>query len=208
MSAEPGPCLVGLTGGLASGKSTVAELFRQKGIPVRDADRIVHELYAPEGEGAHRVRGLFGPSMLDASGGVDRRELAARIMGDREAKSALEETIHPLVRQEIASWAAEEDAPILLVEAALLIETGSAAAYDVLLAVVCGSSEQRRRAIARGMAPEQADAILDMQVSDAIRKQAADLIIDNSGTRQELPASVDAARQRLVELCREKREIC
>jgi len=204
MSVETNACLVGLTGGLASGKSTVANIFRRRNIPVRDADRIVHDLYQAGQEGARRVGELFGESMLDEVGAVNRPALATRILADREAQQKLEEAIHPLVRREIHLWAAGEERPVLIVEAALLIETGAAASYDLIIAVVCGRAEQRRRAIARGLAPEQVDAILDLQVSDEVRRSSADLLIDNSGAPDRLPKAVDALWEKIVRSCLEK----
>lgn len=207
MPAEKPPCLVGLTGGLASGKSSVAEIFRKRNIPIRDADGIVHRLYEAGQAGSRLVRELFGDSMFDESGAVNRRALATRIMRDEEAKTALEEAIHPLVRGEISNWARKESAPILVVEAALLIETGAASNYDLLIAVLCGRKEQRRRAIARGMPPEQVDAILDLQTTEEIRRRSADVIIDNSGKPEELAGAVDRAWTEVLGLCREIRGV-
>ncbi len=204
MTAENHPCLVGLTGGLASGKSTVARMLSESNIPIRDADGIVHQLYDAGQAGSRLVRELFGDSMLDEGGAVDRRALAARIMGDQEAKATLEEAIHPLVRGEISDWARRESAPILVVEAALLIETGAASTYDFLIAVLCGRKEQRRRAIARGMSPELVDTILDLQTTDEIRRRSAEVIIDNSGKPEELAGAVNRAWTEVLELCREK----
>lgn len=201
MVAKGTSCLVGLTGGLASGKSTVAGLLSAQGIPVRDADRIVHDLYSPGGAGALFVAQRFGREMIDEGGAVDRKALAAVISMDEGARKELESAIHPLVREEIAEWVARQDSAIVVVEAALLIETGSAAGYDVLVGVCCGREEQRRRAKARGMALAQVDAILGLQVSDEIRRARADVIIENSGPREDLPAEAARAWDEVCRRC-------
>jgi len=206
-SADPAdrPCLVGLTGGLASGKSTVAGLLRKRGIPVRDADVIVSELYRPGGGGSRVVREIFGESFLDDSGAVNRNALVRRIFSDPEAKSRLEEAVHGLVRKEIAGWLAGLETPIAVVEAALLVETGGAGNYDLLLVVFCGREEQRKRALARGMSPERADALLGHQLGDEARKAAADVLIDNSGSAEDLKLRVDEAWARVESLCEQLR---
>ena len=146
------PCTVGLTGGLASGKSTVAEILESLGAEVFDCDRYVHELYRPGGAGAKDVAYLFGGSVLDGDGGVDRDALAAAVLGDRGKRMRLEGAIHPLVRDGVQRWL-ETLGPrsCAVIEAALLVETGSWRSYD-LLAVVSGMVDGVRHVHERPLA--------------------------------------------------------
>ena len=98
------PCLVGLTGGLASGKSAVARLLETRGVPVLDADREVHRLYRPGAAGATVVARLFGDGVLAADGGVDRAALARQVFADVEALARLNAAVHPLVRAAVEDW--------------------------------------------------------------------------------------------------------
>ena len=195
------PCLVGLTGGLASGKSTVAQLLAARGVPVFDADAGVHSLYRPGQPGADEVARLFGEEALDASGGVDREALAVRVLEDEEARTALEAAIHPLVRVAIGSWLDSVDAPIAVIEAALLVETGSWRGYDVLAVVWCETDQQLNRAITRGMAEDSAKRFLTAQLPIDEKTRLADVVVDNRGDREALALEVDRAWSDILRLC-------
>jgi len=203
---KPEPCRVGLTGGLASGKSTVARIIRGFGVPVRDADAVVHELYRTGRPGAVAATELFGPGILDASGAVDRRILAGRIFDDDGLRHAFEERIHPLVRKEISRWIAAQDTPIVVIEAALMIESGSAESYDVVVLVDCEIQQQRLRAAARGMNAAQIDATITSQATPEVRRKSVDIRIDNTGPREELPEKVRRAWKEITELCARARK--
>jgi len=177
---------VGLTGGLASGKSTVAEMLRERGIPVLDADAVVHELYAVGGPGVAPVVDLFGEDVLGADGSVNRRALANRVLGDTETLEHLNRAIHPLVREEIEGWLEAVDEPIAVVEAALLVETGSYKSYDLLMVVWCNPKQQLERAFHRGVSPLQARALLSAQAPIDEKIALADVVVDNSGTLKQL----------------------
>ncbi len=199
------PCAVGLTGGLASGKSSVAAVLARWGVPVFDADRAVHRLYRPGEAGALAVAALFGPGVLDADGGVDRLELARTVLEDEDALGRLNQTIHPLVREEIDGWVQGVEAPIAVVEAALLVETGAASRYDVLVVVACSPQQQLERAIARGVPKDRALSILAAQAPMETKTAAADVVIDNAGAVEDLEAEVARAWQRVIELCCQRR---
>jgi dephospho-CoA kinase len=184
---------VGLTGGLASGKSTVAGMLRERGIPVLDADAVVHGLYAAGGAGVVPVADLFGDDVLKADRSVDRRALAARVLGDAEALKRLNRTIHPLVREEIERWLEAIEEPIAVVEAALLVETGSYTAYNLLMVVWCNPKQQLERAFLRGVSPLQARALLGAQAPIDEKTALADVVVDNSGTPEDLKAEVERA---------------
>jgi len=176
---------VGLTGGLAGGKSTVAEWLRDAGFEVIDADRLVAELYQPAGEGAAAVRGLFGPEMLDASGAVDHHRLAERVFSDAAARARLEAAIHPLVRKLFVERTASLTGVVVL-EATLLIEAGYKPGFDLVVSVEAPCEVRLERAVARGMKAETARARLLAQGDGDKRREAAHRIIDNSGGLEHL----------------------
>ncbi len=194
-------CTVGLTGGLASGKSSVAGVLAGWGVPVFDADRAVHRLYGPGEGGALAVAALFGSGVLDPDGRVDRVALARTVLEDEEALDRLNRTIHPLVRDEIDLWLQELDTPIAVVEAALLVETGAASRYDVLVVVACTPQQQLERAVARGVPEDRAVSILAAQAPMRVKCDAANVLIDNSGDLEDLEAEVDRAWLKVLALC-------
>src|SRR5215470_13019548 len=139
---------VGLTGGLASGKSTVAAVFRELGAAVFDADVIVRDLYKPGSTGAKAARELFGDGVLDAKGGVDRGRVALIVFQDASKRKALEDRLHPLVREEIGQRfaAAEKRGAIVAVaEASQLLESKTEDCYDKVLVVTAPEGERVKR---------------------------------------------------------------
>jgi dephospho-CoA kinase len=199
------PCLVGLTGGLASGKSTAARLLAARGVPVRDADLEVHRLYRPGAAGAAAVAQLFGREMLAADSSVDRAALGQRVFADPAALARLNAAVHPLVGEAIAGWlgglGGVDPPPVAVVEAALLVGSEARAAYDVLVVVWCRADQQLERAVARGMSEEQARAVLAAQLPIDAMREAADVVIDNSGPLAALAAEVDRAWREVLERC-------
>ena len=194
--------MVGLTGGLASGKSTTAKILAARGVPVFDADDAVHELYRRGGEGAAAVAELFGQEMLDAMGDVDREALAARVLGNSRARLRLETAIHPLVRHLIAEWLESLNTePVAVVEAALLVETGSYRDYDVLMVVWCRQNQQLDRAVARGLPAERARGLIDAQLPLDEKKEVADVVVDNRGDLEYFAQEVDRAWTQVLNLC-------
>jgi dephospho-CoA kinase len=187
---------VGLTGGLASGKSTIAEGLEKRGIPVRDADRMVHELYAPGAPGARAVAAAFGPGFLSPDGSVDRRTLSTHVFHDRAALSRLNDLIHPLVRDEQSRWfasLAEKGEPLGVIEATLLVETGGRERFDVLVAVSAPAEMRLKRAIKRSgeIDPNEFVKRMTAQFSDAAREEVSDIVVRTDGTREELEEKID-----------------
>jgi dephospho-CoA kinase len=187
---------VGLTGGLASGKSTIAEGLGRRGIPVRDADHMVHELYAPGGAGARAVAKAFGREFLAADGSVDRRKLSLHVFHEPAALAKLNALIHPLVRDAEARWfdeLAKKGEPIGVVEATLLVETGGRARFDVLVAVSAPADVRLKRAIKRSGETDPNEFVKRMsaQFSDAAREEVSDIVIRTDGTREELEEKID-----------------
>jgi dephospho-CoA kinase len=181
---------VGLTGGLASGKSTVSGWLRDAGFEVVDADRLVAELYQPGGEGAAAVRDLLGDGMLDERGAVDHAKVAARVFSDPAARAGLEAAVHPLVRQRFVEIAARAQGVVVL-EATLLVEAGYGPGFDLLVTVEAPCELRLERAVARGMNPDSARARLLAQGDGDQRREAAHRLIDNSGDEQHLRRQVD-----------------
>ena len=188
------PLLVGLTGGLASGKSTVARLLADRGCLVVDADDVVAWLYESGRPGARAVGELFGAEYLDTAGSVDRGRLAELAFADDAARRRLEEAIHPLVRErfeELAATGAAEGAGIVVLEATLLVEAGFAEDFDVVVTVEAPEAVRRARAVARGLSEEQAQERLDAQGAGDRRRAAADVVVDNGAGLDDLERRVD-----------------
>jgi dephospho-CoA kinase len=185
---------VGLTGGIASGKSTVAEWLREAGFQVVDADRLVAELYRPGGAGVEVARRLFGDAVVTAAGGVDHAALAARVFSDPAARRALEEAIHPLVRrrfEEIAA-AAATSAGVVVLEATLLVEAGYGPGFDLIVTVEADSEVRVRRAVARGLNEGAARARLAAQGDGARRREGANRVLHNDSSSEDLRRQVEA----------------
>ena len=195
-------CTVGLTGGLATGKSTVARLLAARGVPVFDADAAVHGLYEPGRAGAVAVAKLFGEAALDAEGGVSRATLSEMVLGNTSARLRLEGAIHPLVREAVLEWLELiSDRPVAVVEASLLAETGSHRDYDVLMVVWCEQHQQLQRALARGVPAERARGLISAQLPMAEKRELADILVDNRGDFEDLGNEVDRAWSQVHRLC-------
>jgi dephospho-CoA kinase len=182
---------VGLTGGLASGKSTVAALFRDLGAFHVDADAIAHLLLAPGGRAHAEVAARFGPRVVAPDGSIDRKALGALVFGDARALADLNALVHPKVRDEIARRLAQQaesidPAPIAIVDAALLVEVGFRDDLDALVVVACRPETQLARAIARGGLTEaEARARIAAQAPLDAKLAVADYVIDNDGRLEE-----------------------
>jgi dephospho-CoA kinase len=180
------PLRIALTGGIASGKSTVAGLFGALGVPVIDTDQIAREVVEPGTPGLAAVVARFGPQVLGDDGRLDRRALRERIFSDADARRDLEALLHPLIRARVAALSAAAGGDYQLIVVPLLVETGSQAQYDRVLVVDCEPQLQRARLLVRDAAtPAQADAILAAQASREARLAVAHDVIRNDGA---LPA--------------------
>ena len=168
---------LGLTGSIGMGKSTTAQMFRDLGIPVWDADAAVHRLYAPNGAAVAAIATAF-PGTL-SNGAVDRAALKAQLAADPGGFARLESIVHPLVAQDRADFAARhQDAPIIVFDIPLLFETGGDAGMDGIAVVSASPDTQRQRVLARpGMTPADFAMILDRQMPDADKRKRADWII-------------------------------
>ncbi len=171
---------VGLTGSIAMGKSTTADMFRRLGHPVFDADTVVHDLYQPGGGAVAAVASLFPDAVVD--GAVDRDRLGAIVLSDKAALSRLEAAVHPLVRREQREFlhaAEQQGAPFVILDIPLLFETGQTETVDVIVVVSAPQDVQRQRALERpGMTGDKLDDILVRQTPDAKKRAAADYVVD------------------------------
>lgn len=185
---------IGLTGGIASGKSTVAELLAAKGAVIIDADAIVRRLQEPGGAALAGIVAEFGDGMLTAEAALDRAALGALVFADQSARERLNAVVHPLVRQEAARLMAQAPAGSTLVEdIPLLVETGQAGRFDRVLVVQAPREERIRRMVTdRGMTPDDAEARMEAQATDAERAAVASDVLTNDAGVEQLSAQVDA----------------
>jgi dephospho-CoA kinase len=187
---------VGLTGGIASGKSTIARMFAERGCVVVDADRVVADLYRPGRAGHTAIVREYGDEVLTADGEVDRARLSAIAFRDQASSAKLNALIHPIVIAEQARLAAEAEAAtdgdvIFVVEATLLIESGGRARFDRIVVVDLPPEDQVARAVTRGMSKEEARRRMAHQMERSARLAHADYVIDNRGGRAEAAREVE-----------------
>jgi dephospho-CoA kinase len=193
--------LVGLSGGIGSGKSTVARRFAEHGAVIIDSDVLAREVVAPGTEGLAEIVSHFGGDVLDDHGALDRALLARRAFADDDARAALNAIVHPRVAARTAELtaAAPQDA-IVVHDIPLLVEAGYAANYHLVVIVDAPAEERVRRLVARGMQESDARARIRSQASDRQRRQAADVWLDNGASVADLTARVDGLwNDRLVE---------
>ena len=174
--------LLGLTGSIGMGKSTTAQLFREAGVPVYDADAAVHGLYAPGGAAVGPVGSAFPGAVRD--GAIDRDALSRLVLGNPEAMRQLEQIVHPLVRSVQVAFLEQHRAagtPIVVLDVPLLYEGGGERFCDAVVVVSAPLSVQRARVLARpGMTPERLDQILARQMPDAEKRKRADFVISTA----------------------------
>lgn len=194
--------VVGLTGGIGSGKSTVADCFARRGVPVIDTDLIARQLTAPGGAALDAIRAAFGEAVMQADGTLDRAALRRRVFADSAARHALEAILHPSIREAVEQTLATLSAPYAIVVIPLLVETGGYRdLLDRVLVVDCPQALQIERVTARnGFALDEVQAILAAQAGRAERLQAADDVIDNTAAPEDLDDEVDALHRRYLAL--------
>jgi dephospho-CoA kinase len=189
---------VGLTGGVGSGKSTVSALLAERGAVIIDADAIAREVVEPGTPGFDAVVAQFGESVVGPDGRLDRPALAAIVFRDEARRAELNAIVHPLVGQRTAELMA--DAPegaIVVYDVPLLVESELAAGFDIVVVVEAGVDTRLARLEQRGMAVADARERMAVQSTDEQRRAAADELIRNDGSREELEAQVDALWERL-----------
>ena len=191
---------VGLTGGVASGKSTVAALLRELGAVVVDSDVLAREVVEPGTPGLAAVVEAFGPEVLTADGALDRPALGAVVFGDEAARRRLEAILHPLIRARAAELeAAAPEGTVVVHDIPLLVETGQADRFDAVLVVDVPVETQVGRMVRdRGMTREDALARVAAQASREHRLAAATYVVENTGTREDLRERVTEVFEQLV----------
>jgi len=184
--------ILGLTGSIGMGKSTVAQMFADRGIPVFDADAAVHRLQAADGRLVPAIEALFPGTT--GPGGVDRAKLGARVLDDTPALRRLEALVHPAVAEERTAFLAEHSGAALIVfDIPLLFETGGETRVDKVAVVSAPPEIQRARVLDRaGMSVTRFEAILARQTPDAEKRARADFIIPTGGSLDETRRAVDA----------------
>ena len=185
--------VVGLTGGIGSGKSAVADLFAARGIAVIDTDAIAHELTAPGGEAMPAIRDTFGAAVATPDGALDRAAMRNIVFADPPARKRLEAILHPLIRSESERRLASADSPYAILMVPLLVESGDyRKRVDRVAVVDCREETQIARVMRRnGLTRPEVERILAAQASRAQRLEAADDVIDNDGSLDELGPRIE-----------------
>ena len=193
--------VIGLTGGIASGKSLVSQQLIELGAVVIDADKLGHETYRKGTETYRAVVEAFGPDVVGPDGEIDRRALGAKVFGDPEARRRLEEIVWPAIRRLAAERLAglrEQSMPVVVLDAAVLIEANWLDLVDEVWLVEASPETVRQRLNARnGLTPEQADARIGAQLANEQRRPYAQVVIENDGSLDELRSAVDEAWNKL-----------
>jgi dephospho-CoA kinase len=193
--------VIGLTGSIGMGKSTVAKMFAEEGAPSFNSDAAVHELYAQGGAAVAPVEAAF-PGVT-REGAIDRAALSAKVVGNEAAIAQLEKIVHPLVRQAQTNFLAAQRAAgvkAVVLDIPLLFETGAADKFDKVVVVSAPADVQRERVLSRpGMTVEKFEELLARQTPDAEKRARADFVIDTGGsfeaTRAQVRAVLDALRE-------------
>ena len=194
---------IGLTGGIACGKSTVANLFAALGVPIIDTDLLAREVVAPGSPLLAQVAAHFGPGVLDQDGSLDRRELRARVFADPAERRWLEELTHPAIRALTEERCNATAGPYSIVAIPLLVETDGAGRFDRVLVVDCDPALQLARLTARdGSTREQAERMLAAQAPRAARLAVADDVVNNDGDIAALRDQVEKLHRQYVAAAR------
>ena len=185
--------VVGLTGGMGSGKSAVGRLFEERGIAVIDTDAIAHQLTTPGGAAMPAIRAIFGDAVATADGALDRAAMRAIVFADPPARKRLEGILHPMIREESERRRAGADSPYAILMVPLLVESGSyRERVDRVAVVDCDVETQIARVMQRnGLARAEVERILAAQATRAQRLEAADDVIDNDGSLADLEPQIE-----------------
>jgi dephospho-CoA kinase len=188
------PYRIGLTGNIATGKSTVARMLSDLGAERIDADRVAHEMMAPGGPAYDAVIEDFGREVVADDGTIDRQALGAIVFNDAQALARLEADVHPPTIAEVNRRIARSDAPVVVVEAIKLLESGMAEHYNAIWVTMCSRDEQIERLMAdRGLSRSEAERRVDVQPPPSEKIARADVVIDTSQTLDETRAQIRAA---------------
>lgn len=197
--------VIGLTGGMGSGKSVVAEMFARRGALIVDTDAIAHELTSPGGAAIDAIRESFGSDYITPDGALDRARMRALVFRDPRSRRRLERILHPRIRAEGSARIAAATSPYAILVVPLLVESGfERKRYQRVMVVDCEESTRIERVMRRSLLPEdEVRRILATQVSRRERLDAADDVVDNSGALDELEPQVDRLHQMYLALARQ-----
>ncbi|UCH29429.1 MAG: dephospho-CoA kinase [Myxococcales bacterium] len=194
--------VVGLTGGIASGKTTVSKMFADLGIPIIDADELAREVVEPGTPGLAAIVEEFGEDVLDEEGGLDRKKVADLVFGDEEARETLNAIMHPRIGAAGAKYVQgyqDHPAPYVIYEGALLVETGAHKGFSALVVVSAEESVQRLRLIARdGFTVHDANARIEAQLPLDRKVAVADFVVSNNGDLEGTRRQVNEIHEQLV----------
>lgn len=203
--ADGEPLRIGLTGGIASGKSLVADLFAARGVPVIDTDVIARDVVRPGQPALEEIEREFGPDVLDPGGGLDRRRLRELVFADEARRRALEAILHPRIRSEAVRKSAAAGGDYQIIVVPLLVESPMRQFMDRILVVDCSEQTQLERLLARDTETEErARRILAAQASRETRLGIADDVLENEGKKEEAAAQVERLHRQYLELARKK----
>ena len=197
--------LVGLTGGIASGKSTVASMLERLGAEIIDADIIAREVVEPGTDGLSKVVAAFGESVLQSNGSLSREALASVVFGDQEQRSRLEAILHPLIKDRTSSRIATSSAAVVVYVVPLLVEANVDYPFDFVVTIESGVETQTQRLIeSRGLTPDEAAARISSQATEAQRVARADVRVDGSVALANLEAEVAKVWQLILQKAAKK----
>ena len=192
---------IGLTGGIGCGKSTVAELFKLKGITIVDADKIARDVVAPGAKALTEIASKFGEEVLLPSGELNRQLLREKVFSDQKSLEWLNQLLHPQIRQQLINQAESASSPYVILDIPLLFENNLASIVDRVLVVDIPETEQIKRVISRDSVSEDSvRSIINRQVSRAHRLSHADDILDNTVNQKSLEKSVEELHQKFLSL--------
>ena len=195
--------IVGLTGGIASGKSTAASFFASRGITVIDADTLARELVQPGQAALQKIIARFGTSIVNDSGELDRASLRRLVFNDNKARLDLETILHPLIRTEMQRRVSAAKSPYCILSIPLLIETGQTDLVDRVLVIDSDEALRYQRLRQRGLDDDTITAILRAQATRTQRLAIADDIVPNNGNIAEMEAQLEDCHQHYLKLSRE-----
>lgn len=192
---------IGLTGGIGSGKSTICKLFKELGVPVIDSDEIAHALVEPGTSALHMITKLFGHQVLQEDGSLNRAQVREQVFNDKIKREQLESLLHPLIRKEMQRQINALNSPYVILAIPLLLEKAWQENLDRVLVIDCSEAQQRERVIKRDESSAQTiDLIMFSQIQRDVRINAADDIIDNTGSLDALRGQINRLHQRYLKL--------
>ena len=204
LPVSPKVLKIGLTGGIASGKSTAATLFEAMGVPIIDADIVSREVVEPGEEGLNSIINTFGHEVLTDTGSLDRRKLRDIVFTDEKQRKKLESILHPIIRQRMTEYVEQhEQAAYVVLVIPLMFETGQHEIADRILLIDCTIEEQITRVMTRdNISKEQAKKILDSQATREQRQSIADDIVLNNSNSDDLARSIEELHKNYLELAK------